>query len=110
MYRADFVVGRIAQVGKIEFGHGPFAPAGRVLDALATVGNTGVMKSLDLLGAGARERWRSRKVRHQTRGLSQARRRRSGWRDVGGGTSLCSRHPPARCVKIRHRLGFLKTM
>jgi hypothetical protein len=55
MYRADFVVGRIAQVGKIEFGHGPFAPAGRVLDALATVGNTGVMKSLDLLGAGARE-------------------------------------------------------
>jgi hypothetical protein len=34
---------------------GPFAPAGRVLDALATVGNTGVMKSFDLLSAGARE-------------------------------------------------------
>ena len=55
MYRADFVVGRIAEVGKIEFARGPFAPARRVLDALAPVGNTGVMKSFDLLGAGARE-------------------------------------------------------
>ena|SRR5215469_7941817 len=55
MDRTDFVVGRIAQVGKIEFSRGPFAPAGRVLDALATVGNTGVMKSLDLFGASARK-------------------------------------------------------
>jgi hypothetical protein len=54
MYRADFVVGRIAQVFQIEFAHGPFARAGRVLDALATIGNTGVMKGFDLPGAGAR--------------------------------------------------------
>src|SRR5215468_825890 len=55
MNRDNLVSGWIAQVGKIDFARGPFAPAGRVLDALAAVGDACVMESLGQLGAGARE-------------------------------------------------------
>ena len=55
MHRDELVSGWIAQVGKIDLARSPFAPAGWVLDALAAVGDAGVVESLDHLGAGARE-------------------------------------------------------
>src|SRR5205814_5018756 len=55
MQRTDLVTGRIAQVGEIESARGPFAPAGRVLDALAAIGDAGIMEGLRLLGTVARE-------------------------------------------------------
>src|SRR5262249_39896823 len=53
MHRDDLVAEWIAQVGEIDLARGPFAPAGRVLDALAAVGDAGVVERLDLLGTGA---------------------------------------------------------
>src|SRR5437763_6845128 len=55
MERTDLVAGWIAQVGQIEPAGRPFAPAGRILDALATARDTGVVESLGELGGGARE-------------------------------------------------------
>src|SRR5437764_13768668 len=55
MQRTDFVTGWVPQVRKIELARCSFAPAWRVLDALAPIGNAGVVESLDLLGVGARE-------------------------------------------------------
>src|SRR5579859_4059265 len=55
MQPADFIAAWIAQVGKIELARSHFAPAGRILDAAAAVGDPGVVESLDLLGVGARE-------------------------------------------------------
>ena len=55
MYRDDFVSIWIAEVCKIDFARGPFAPTGWVLDALSAVGDAGVVERLDLLGAGAGE-------------------------------------------------------
>src|SRR5215813_9784928 len=55
MHRDDLVTEWIAQVGEIKLARGPFAPAGRILDALAAVGDAGVVESLDLLGIGAGE-------------------------------------------------------
>jgi len=55
MQRANLVARWITQVGKIELAPGAFAPAARVLDALATVGNAGIVESPRLLRAGARE-------------------------------------------------------
>src|SRR6516165_9306269 len=55
MHRDELVSGWIAQVGKIDLARRPFAPAGRVLDALTAVGDAGVVESLGQLGAGARE-------------------------------------------------------
>jgi hypothetical protein len=44
--------------GKIEPAGGAFAPAGRVLDALATIGDAGVVEGHRLLRAGGtRSRW-----------------------------------------------------
>ncbi len=53
MQGTDLVAGRIAEVGKIGFPCGPFTPAGRVLDALAAVGDSDVVEGFDLLGIGA---------------------------------------------------------
>src|SRR5581483_10409614 len=53
--RADLVAERIAQVGKVELAEGAFAPAGRVLDALAAVGDAGVVEGFHLLRAVAGE-------------------------------------------------------
>jgi hypothetical protein len=55
MHGADFVTTGIAQIGEIQLARGPFAPAGRVLDAFAAVGDARVVEGLDLLGVGARE-------------------------------------------------------
>src|ERR1043166_1319428 len=55
MHCDDLVAGGIAQIGKIDLARGAFAPAGRVFDALAAVGDAGVVESLGLLGAGAGE-------------------------------------------------------
>jgi hypothetical protein len=55
MQRANLVARWITQVGKIEPARGGLAPAGRVLDALATVGDAGVVESPRLLRAGTRE-------------------------------------------------------
>src|SRR5262249_46083976 len=55
MHRDDLVAEWIAQVGEIDLARGPFAPAGRILDALAAVGDAGVVERLDLLGTGAGE-------------------------------------------------------
>src|ERR1017187_8183927 len=55
MQRANLVARWITQVGKIELARGAFAPAGWVLDALAAVGDAGVVESPRLLWAGARE-------------------------------------------------------
>ena len=49
--RADLVAGRIAQVGEIEFACRTLAPTGRILDALAAVGDASVVEGLHLLGA-----------------------------------------------------------
>src|SRR5215470_3687647 len=53
MHRDDLVSGWIAQVGKIDLARGPFAPAGRIFDALAPVGHARVVESLDFLGTVA---------------------------------------------------------
>src|SRR5262252_3470653 len=55
MHCDDLVAEGVAQVAEIDLPSGPFAPAGRVLDALAAVGDAGVVERLDLLGAGAGE-------------------------------------------------------
>src|SRR5579872_1946542 len=55
MQRANLVARWIAQVGKIEPAPGIFTPAGRLLDALATIGDAGVVERPHLLGAGADE-------------------------------------------------------
>jgi hypothetical protein len=55
MHCDDLVAERIAQVAEVNLARGPLAPAGRVLDALAAVGNARVVERLDLLGAGAGE-------------------------------------------------------
>src|SRR5215831_18114782 len=55
MHRDDLVAAGIAQIREIDLARGTLAPAGRVLDALAAVGDAGVVERLDLLGAGARE-------------------------------------------------------
>src|ERR1041385_6537762 len=51
----DLVAGRVAQVSEIVLARRSLAPARRVLDALAAVGDTGVVEGLGLLGARARE-------------------------------------------------------
>src|SRR5579862_4622429 len=55
MQRANLVARRIAQIGKIEPAPGVFTPAGRVLDALAAIGDAGVVESSHLFRVGARE-------------------------------------------------------
>src|SRR5579871_1474730 len=55
MQRADLVAGRISQVGKIELARGRFAPTGRILDALAAIGDAGVVEGSDVLRAVAGE-------------------------------------------------------
>jgi hypothetical protein len=55
MQRANLVARWIPKVGKIELACGAFAPAGRVLDALAAIGYAGVVERPRLLRAGARE-------------------------------------------------------
>src|SRR5262249_39704318 len=55
MHRDDLVAVGIAQIREIDLARDTLAPAGRVLDALAAVGDAGVVERLDLLGAGAGE-------------------------------------------------------
>src|SRR5215468_7189008 len=53
MERADFIAVGIAQVGEIKLAESTLSPARRILDALASVGNAGVVKCFHLLGAVA---------------------------------------------------------
>src|SRR5271169_965537 len=55
MHRTDLVARWIAQVGKIDLARRPFAPTRRILDALATIGDTSVVEGPGFLGAVARE-------------------------------------------------------
>src|SRR5581483_9643091 len=55
MHRADLVAERIAQIGEIDPSGRALAPAGRILDALAAVGDAGVVKGLHLLRTRARK-------------------------------------------------------
>ena len=55
MDRDDLVAARIAQIPEIDLARRAFAPAGWILDALAAVGDAGVVECLDLLGAGTGE-------------------------------------------------------
>src|ERR1041384_5527277 len=55
MDRNDLVAGWVAQISQIDLSGSALAPAGRVLDALAAISDTGIVEGLRLLRARARE-------------------------------------------------------